>query len=78
VVALRGKPEQIRTDNCQDFIGYRLQQWLAKRSIRIQYIQPGKPMQNGFIERKNGSLRRELLNVYLSDCLNKVRAMVEM
>jgi transposase InsO family protein len=34
-------------------------------------------MQNGFIERKNGSLRRELLNAYLFDSLNEVRAMVE-
>jgi transposase InsO family protein len=34
-------------------------------------------MQNGFIERKNGSLRRELLNAYLFDSLNEVREMVE-
>ena len=43
----------------------------------ILYIQPGRPMQNTFVERKNGSLRRELLNAYLFDSLREVRIMCE-
>jgi putative transposase len=43
----------------------------------MKYIQPGRPMQNGFIERKNGSLRRELLNTYLFFSLNEVRQICE-
>lgn len=77
LVNQRGKPQQIRTDNGPEFIGHRLQEWCDKNGIRIVYIQPGRPMQNGFIERKNGSLRRELLNAYLFDSLNEVREMVE-
>jgi putative transposase len=77
LVNQRGKPQQIRTDNGPEFIGHRLQEWCDKNRIRIVYIQPGRPMQNGFIERKNGSLRRELLNAYMFDSLNEVREMVE-
>jgi putative transposase len=77
LVNRRGKPQQIRTDNGPELIGHRLQEWCDKNGIRIVYIQPGRPMQNGFIERKNDSLRRELLNAYLFDSMNEVREMVE-
>jgi putative transposase len=77
LVERRGKPEILRTDNGPEFIGHRVQEWCEARGITIKYIQPGRPMQNGFIERKNGSLRRELLNAYLFYSLNEVRQMCE-
>lgn len=73
----RGKPANIRCDNGPEFIARSLQQWCTKHHITLQYIQPGKPKQNAYIERKNGSMRRELLNVYLFNSLNEVRAMAE-
>jgi putative transposase len=77
VIKQRGKPSNIRTDNGPEFISHKLEQWCTKQKITIQFIQPGRPMQNAFIERKNGSLRRELLNAFLFGSLNEAREMCE-
>jgi putative transposase len=77
LIAQRGKPANIRTDNGPEFISHKLQQWCEQNNITLQYIQPGKPMQNAYIERKNGSIRRELLNAYLFYSLTEVRTMSE-
>jgi putative transposase len=73
----RGKPSNIRTDNGPEFISHKLQEWCREKQITLQFIQPGRPMQNAYIERKNGSIRRELLNAYLFYSLNEVRVMCE-
>jgi len=77
LVVQRGKPANIRCDNGPEFISHKMQQWCEQNQITLQYIQPGKPMQNAYIERKNGSIRRELLNAYLFTSLNEVRIMAE-
>lgn len=77
LMAARGKPANIRTDNGPEFISHKLQQWCEQNNIALQYIQPGKPMQNAYIERKNGSIRRELLNAYLFYSLTEVKTMSE-
>jgi putative transposase len=77
ITAARGKPLHLRTDNGPEFISFKLRQWCESHNITIQYIQPGRPMQNAYVERKNGSLRRELLNAYLFDNLWEVRVMCE-
>lgn len=73
----RGVPANIRCDNGPEFISHLLEQWCSDRQITLQFIQPGKPMQNGYIERSNGSIRRELLNGYLFYSLAEVRSMSE-
>lgn len=77
VISERGKPMCIRTDNGPEFISHQLQQWCEQKGINLQYIQPGKPTQNAFIERKNGSMRRELLKAYIFQSLPEVRTMSE-
>ena len=73
----RSTPSIIRVDNGPEFISHILQQWCDEHKIALQYIQPGRPMQNAYIERKNGSMRRELLNTYLFSSLAEVRLMAE-
>ena len=77
VIAQRGKPANLRSDNGPEFISHILQQWCEENEITLQYIQPGKPTQNAYIERKNGSIRRELLNAYLFNSLAEVRCLSE-
>lgn len=73
----RGTPSNLRMDNGPEFISHKLEEWCNKRRITLQFIQPGCPTQNAFIERKNGSLRRELLNAYVFTSLNEVRELCE-
>jgi putative transposase len=71
----RGLPKQLRVDNGPELISSCLTDWCKKHDIELVYIQPGKPQQNGFIERFNGSFRREFLDAYLFESINQVKEM---
>jgi len=58
----KGKPTYIRSDNGPEFIAASLQSWLTNVGIKPIQIYPGSPWENGFNERFNGTLRREVLN----------------
>ena len=53
----RDKPSAIRCDNGPEFISNEFTQWADQQGIRIEYIQPGKPQQNAYIERANRTIR---------------------
>lgn len=57
-----GTPEYIRSDNGPEFAAEALQDWLRRVGIKPIRIYPGSPWENGYNERFNGTLRREVLN----------------
>lgn len=77
LVQTREKPKQIRVDNGPEFISDRLGSFCEQYGIELKFIQPGKPVQNAFVERNNGTLRKELLDAYLFFTLAEVRNMAE-
>ena len=73
----RGLPKMIRVDNGPEFISHKLDMWCKENNIELVFIQPGKPMQNGFIERCNGNVRREFLNAYVFRTISEVQTRAE-
>jgi len=73
IIEWRGKPKIIRCDNGPEYISIALQNWAKKQNITLQYIQPGKPQQNAYIERYNRTVRYDWLNQYLFDSIEEVR-----
>lgn len=60
----RGLPEVVITDNGSEFISRAFDAWAYAREVKINYIQPGKPVQNCYIESFNGTFRDECLNLH--------------
>ena len=77
IVAWRGFPAQIRTDNGPEFISASLADWAQKHGIHLEFIEPGRPMQNGFIERFNRSYRQGVLDMYVFRSLQEVKERTE-
>lgn len=72
-MALYGKPKYLRCDNGPELIAAELQQWAAEQGVELKYIQPGKPTQNGLIERLNGTLKRECLHLNWWESLEELQ-----
>lgn len=75
IVEMRGLPRYIRCDNGPEFISNKLKEWSADR-VEIKFIQPGKPTQNGIIERLNGTVRTECLNLNWFHSLDEVNELL--
>ena len=65
IIAWRGKPQVIRCDNGPEYISGTIQRWAREKGIELEYIQPGKPQQNAYVERFNRTVRYEWLSQYL-------------
>lgn len=73
VAALRGYPDMIRIDNGTELTSAVFREWAQKHAILLQYIQPGKPAQNAFIERFNRTYREEVLDMHWFSNLAEVK-----
>lgn len=72
-IDMHGKPTAVRVDNGPEFTSSDFELWAKERGITIQYIQPGRPMQNGYIERFNRLYREAVLDAYLFFDLYQVK-----
>ncbi len=73
VIEWRGKPTAIRSDNGPEYVGKTLTEWAQKNGVRLDYIQPGKPQQNAYIERFNRTVRYDWLGHYLFESIAEVQ-----
>jgi len=69
----RGLPDTLRVDNGPEFLSGAFVAWAESNGLTIQYIQPGEPNQNAYIERFNRTYRNELLDLYLFRNLAEIR-----
>lgn len=77
IVAERGHPERLLTDNGPEFTGKELDRWGYEHCVKLEFIQPGKPTQNAFVESFNGTFRDECLNENWFLSLDDARQIIE-
>lgn len=73
----RGLPQVIVTDNGSEFTSRAFDAWAYARGIKIDFIQPGKPTQNCFIESFNGTFRDDCLNMHWFLSMDDARRTIE-
>ncbi len=78
IAATRGSyPNEITVDNGTEFFSQAMDAWAHRKGVRLDFIRPGRPTENGFIESFNGKLRDECLNAELFSDLVDARRKLE-
>lgn len=77
LIETRGMPKSITIDNGTEFTSKAFDQWAYEKGIKLNFIQPGKPSQNGFVESFNGKFRDECLNENWFSNLNHAKELIE-
>ena len=73
IAAVRGYPRKLRLDNGPEMVSVTLADWAEQHNVMLEFIKPGRPMQNGFIERFNRSYREAVLDMFVFQSLSEVR-----
>ena len=77
LVERQGAPEAITIDNGTEFDSKAMDEWAFNRKVQLDFIRPGKPTDNAFIESFNGKLRDELLNAQVFFSLSDAQENLE-
>ena len=77
IIAERGKPMEIQSDNGTEFTSNIAQQQAHNRGLEWKFIEPGKPVQNSYIESFNGKIRDECLNENWFDTPDEAKILIE-
>ena len=77
LMATRGVPGHIRSDNGPEFTATAVRAWLSKVGVKTLFIEPGSPWENGYVESLNGKLRDELLDREVFETLLEARVLIE-
>lgn len=77
IVAVRGMPTTIKTNNGSEFISKVMDRWAYERGIEMDFSRPGKPTDNAKVESFNGRLRGECLNASWFLSLNDAQCKIE-
>jgi len=72
-----GQPKVITSDNGTEFTSNHFDQWAYKRGIQLDFIAPGRPVENAYIESFNGKLRDECLNMHWFESLAEAKRLIE-
>lgn len=73
IIEWRGAPQAIRCDNGPEYVSAVTLAWAEKRGIRLEFIQPGQPQQNAYVERYNRTVRYDWLAHHLFETLDEVQ-----
>ena len=73
IIEWRGKPTSIRCDNGPEFISGQMKAWAELHQIKLEFIQPGNPQQNAYVERYNRTVRYSWLSLYLFESVGEVQ-----
>ena len=73
LAGLHGLPEEIVLDNGPEGTSRAMFEWSERTGVRLRFIEPGKPVQNAFVESLNGKLRDECLNLHWFHSLRHAR-----
>ena len=76
LILWHGTPQQITLDNGPEFTGQALDAWAYDHKVVLDFIDPGKPMQNGYLESFNGKFRDECLNIHWFRSLADARQII--
>jgi putative transposase len=77
IAAWRGYPQRLRSDNGPELISQQLECWAKRHEVVLDFIEPGKPAQNAYIERFNRTFREDVLDMYLFSTLTQAREITE-